>query len=216
LTANKNEIVTWSGGIRPAGPLVLCNGWAYRLHRFADGRRQILSVLIPGDLISAFAIGNSQPGFQVQAATDIRYCELGHDDIRRLIAENSVVCDLFGKFCAQESDEATAALIHLNQSNAIARVVNFIDRLVKRLAARGHQIGDDVYPFPMSYADMADSTGLTADEINRVIGFLHRERVIDLSNDQLTIINPVDFETNRSAFSHGNSLGTVEPSLRVH
>ena len=205
MTADKHEVVGHSGTALPSGPFVLCKGWAFRFHRFPDGRRQILSVLIPGDLFSAFAV-SSQPGFLVQSATDIQYCEFGRDDIRRKISESADACDMFGRFCAQEADEATAALIYLNHGNAIRRVVEFIRRLVNRLAARGMQIGDDIYPFPLTHADIADAIGLTTAEVNRAIQYLSEERVIDLSNSELTIINPSEFESNRSASTHHDSV----------
>lgn len=205
MTADKHEVVGHSGTALPSGPFVLCKGWAFRFHLFPDGRRQILSVLIPGDLFSAFAI-SSQPGFQVQSATDVQYCEFGRDDIRRRISESTAACDMFGKFCAQEADEATAALIYLNHGNAINRVTDFMRRLVNRLAARDMQIGDDIYPFPLAHADIADAIGLTTAEVNRAIQNLSEERVIDLSNGELTIINPAEFESNRSASTHHDSL----------
>jgi CRP/FNR family transcriptional regulator, anaerobic regulatory protein len=205
MTADKDEVVGHSGIALPSGPFVLCKGWAFRFHLFPDGRRQILSLLIPGDLFSAFAI-SSQPGFRIQAATDIQYCEFGRDDIRRRISESATACDMFGKFCAQEADEATAALIYLNHGNATDRVTHFMRRLVNRLAARDMQIGDDVYPFPLTHADIADAVGLSTAEVNRAIQNLSDERVIDLSNGELTIINAIAFDSNRSASTHHDSL----------
>src|SRR5690349_12226025 len=48
---------------------VLCAGWAYRYIELADGRRQILGFLLPGDLFSVISIFDPQLQFSVTALT---------------------------------------------------------------------------------------------------------------------------------------------------
>jgi CRP-like cAMP-binding protein len=198
-SAGKNEVVWHNGhgGKNFSGPMVLCEGWAYRFHRFADGRRQILSVLIPGDLFSASALLNPHSDFPVQAATDIRICQLGHDDIKRKIAAEPDVCDAFGKLCAVESDESTSTVIDLNEGDAATRVLGFVRRLVTRLSARGMTIRTGVYQFPLSHADIADATGLTPDDVNRAIQKLRAQGIVDISKDVLTVLNEEKIEPAR-------------------
>lgn len=195
LGAGKDEVIRHNGhgGQDRSGPLVLCEGWAYRFHRFADGRRQILSVLIPGDLFSASALLDWQPDFSLQAATDVKYCQLGRDDIKRKLAAEPGVCDAFVKLCAVETDESTSTVISLNERNAAKRVLGFIQRLVKRLSARSITMGGGAYQFPLSHADIADATGLIPDEVGRALKDLREDGIVDMSDSVLTILNSAEF-----------------------
>jgi CRP-like cAMP-binding protein len=199
LSAAKDEPIRHNGhgGKDRSGPMVLCEGWAYRFYRFANGRRQILSVLIPGDLISVSALLDQQPGFSIQAATDVKICQLGRDDIKRKLAAEPSLCDAFGKLCSAEIDETTSTVIDLNESNSVKRVLGFVQRLVKRLSARGITIRKGVYEFPLSQADIADATGLNSDDVNRAIQKLRGQCIVDISKDALTVLNQEKIEPMR-------------------
>jgi CRP-like cAMP-binding protein len=196
-SADKHEIIQPGGAGYLSGPFVLCKGWAYRFYRFPDGRRQILSVLIPGDLFSAFALLDSRTDFSVQAVTDIEVCQFGRDDVKRQLAAEPHVCDAFGQLCAREIGEVLATSVDLKQGNPIKRVTGFIQRIIKRLAARGIAIGTSVYPFPLSVIDIADAIGLNPDDVNRSLQKLHENRVINISNDAITVLNSTTLENSR-------------------
>lgn len=199
LSAAKDEEIQHNehGGHDRSGPLVLCEGWAYRFYRLPDGRRQILSVLIPGDLFSASALLDPLPDFSVQAATDVKICQLGRDDIKRKLAAEPAAYDAFEKLCSDEIDEMTSTVIDLNERDSVKRVLGFIQRLVKRLSARGITAHRGTYQFPLSYMNIEDATGLTCDDVNHAIQSLRGKRVIYISQNMLLVFVPEVFETAR-------------------
>lgn len=192
LSVEKHEVVRRDGNGHLSGPFVLCEGWAYRFYRFPDGRRQILSVLIPGDLFSAVTLIDPGPDFTVQAITDIKICQLGRDGIKKELAAKPAAWDAIGKLCSIEIDETRSTLIDLNEQKKTKRIVSFAQRLIKRLLARGIAIGPDVYQFPLSHIDIADATGLTLDDVNRAIKDLRD--IVDMSDSVLTVLDPTKFE----------------------
>ena len=199
LSAGKDETIRHNGygGKDFSGPMVLCEGWAYRFYQFADGRRQILSVLIPGDFFSASTFLDAHSDVSVQAATDVKICQLGRDDIKRKFVAEPEVRDAFGKFCSAEIEKSTSTAIDLNEVNAATRVLGFVRRLVKRLSARGMTIRTGVYQFPLSHADIADATGLTPDDVSHAIQKLRAQCIVDISRDVLTVLNEEEIEPAR-------------------
>ncbi len=175
---------------------VLCTGWAFRFYQLADGRRQILSILIPGDLFSAFALFDPRPGYSVQALTKVRFCQLDRADLKRELAAEPSIFNALGKICAVEIDEMNDVAADLGRGSAEERIVHFALRLTKRLSARGMTIRDNCYPFPLSNADMADITGLTEAEVGRTIDGLRRNNVVEISDGKLMILNPAGFGNN--------------------
>lgn len=190
---DKNTVIQESGAQFFPGPYVLCQGWAYRFFRFPDGRRQILSVLIPGDLFSAFALFDPQTAISVQAATNVVICRLCSKSIKKELTENSEVCEAFGSLCSTEVEEMAVTTVNIAEPDAATRIAGFIRRLVERLSARGLRNRVDVFPFPLTHLEIADATGLAPCDVNRAIHILREEYVIDLSNDEVTILDHAKF-----------------------
>jgi CRP-like cAMP-binding protein len=189
-SAGKGEVIRPNGKEPSSGPFALCEGWAYRFYRLPDGQRQILSVLIPGDLFSAFDLLDSHPDFSVQAATDVKLCQLRRDEIKSELSAAPDVLDEFGKTCAIEIEAMAATSIDLGRRDHGERIAGFVRRLVKRLSARGIGLRSGVYEFPLSDADIADATGLTPDDVSRALTNLRADGVIDISNGLLTVLDP--------------------------
>lgn len=189
VQVDKGAVIQESGEQFFPGPYVLCQGWVYRFHRFADGRRQILSVLIPGDLFSAFALFNKQFAFSTQAATDAHICQLGRDAIKKQLIENSDICEALGRFCSTEVEDMAATAINLTAPNPITRVAGFIGRLVDRLAVRGIGNGGNVYPFPLNHDEIADATGLDPEQVHIATRNLREEYIANLLNEEVTILD---------------------------
>lgn len=187
IRIDKGTIVRESGSQFIPGPYLLCQGWAYRFYRFPDGRRQILSVIIPGDLFSAFALFNTQAEFSVQAATDIQVCQFGRAEIRNRLSDNPEFSESFGKLCVAEVEDIARTSINLTSSDAAARVAGFVDSVVNRLIARGISDGVNLYPFPLTQLEIADATGLTSLEVEAALNMLKKEYVF--ANAQVTVLN---------------------------
>jgi CRP-like cAMP-binding protein len=66
-TAARQNI--YRAGEPSEGVLIICEGWAVRYVQLPNGRRQILSVVLPGELVSATSIVERQFAFSVQAVT---------------------------------------------------------------------------------------------------------------------------------------------------
>ena len=199
LSARKDDAIERGGpdGDDRSEPLVLCEGWAYRFHQFADGRRQILSVLIPGDLLSIAALFEPKQEFAVRAATDVKICQLGRDGVRNGLATRPVVREALARLCSVEAGETTSMVVDLTEPDSATRVLGFVRRLVNRLSARGIGIGRGVYQFPLSNLDIADATGLSVDDVSRALEKLSREGIVEISEDTLTVVDQRKFATTR-------------------
>ena len=192
LRIDKGAVVQESGSQFIPGPYLLCQGWAYRFYLFPDGRRQILSVIIPGDLFSAFALFNTQSGFSVQAATDIHVCQFGRAEIRTELSDNLEFSEVFGRLCVAEVEDIARTSINLTSSNAAARVAGFVRSVVDRLIARGISDGVNLYPFPLTQLEIADATGLTSLEVEAALHILEDEYIMSFANAQVSVLDPAE------------------------
>ncbi len=167
---------------------VVCEGWACRVARLFDGRRQILSLLLPGDLFSATSPFQPSLDFYVEAITEVRYGAIKNSELRAKLSEDPILLDGFMELCAAETNDAYQSIIDLGQRLAEERIALLILQLMKRLEARG-LVHDLSFEFPLRQLQIADAVGLTPVHVSRVMSLLRNSGLIETQNGILRILD---------------------------
>lgn len=170
--------------------LILCEGWAFRYRQVSASRRQILTILIPGDVFSAFSLFEARPAYSVEALTDVSFCQIKRADLVRELTARPRLFDALGKACVAEHDEINETILDLGRRDAQERVLHFITRLTRRLDARGLASGDRRYSFPLTSAQIADAVGLVPEEVDEAVARLAQDSMIELAGGVLRIPEP--------------------------
>lgn len=165
---------------------ILCFGWAVRFMQFPDGRRQTLSLILPGDPFSARLFFTPDLRSSVRALTPVRFNRVSRSDLKQALAESPELVDALFKACAVESDAADALLGDLGQCVAEARVARLLLRIREQHAAR-HVVKENGFPFPLRHQDIADIVGLTAVHVGRVLKSFRLADLMELAGGALTI-----------------------------
>lgn len=173
--------------------LVVCSGWAFRYFQLADGGKQILKFLLPGDIISPATFLRRAFDFSVKALTDVRLsgfarseifarCDVG-EDIRISVAEAF----------ASEAHDATEFLTVLGRRSAEERIAYLFLHLISRIAART-VIPEQRYPVPLRHQHIADAVGLTPVHVSRVLSLFRDRRIVTLSEGILAVTDLPELE----------------------
>ena len=165
--------------------IVICSGWAVRYNQLSDGRRQILSVLLPGDVIATSALFQAPLDFSVQALTDVRYSRVSRDKVRERFPGPECL-GLISRLLIAERRDADDQLVDLGQRLAEERIAGLVLRLRARFLAR-NEVEDESFPFPLRQQHIADITGLTSVHVSRVIGHLRKSGLIHIANGRVTL-----------------------------
>jgi CRP/FNR family transcriptional regulator len=167
---------------------VICDGWAARVSRLSDGRRQILSIVLPGDLVSTNAVFVGSLNFFVEAITAVRHSCFDRSDFNaRLAAKPSLIKALVAASLA-EKEEIDQLAINLGRRRAEERIARLFLYLMERLKMRG-LVRDNSFALPLRQQHIADATGLTPVHVNRVLGALRSDGLIEISGGILKITN---------------------------
>jgi CRP/FNR family transcriptional regulator len=172
---------------------VLCAGWAFRYFQLADGRRQILKFLLPGDLFSSITIFDKTFHFSVKALTEVQVSGFSRSEVRKRCGADSDVQGAIAKSCVTDTNEMTELLTALGQCSAEERIAHLLLHLMPRIAAR-NVIREQRYPFPLRQQHIADAVGLTPVHVSRVLGLFRERRLLELSEGHLKVINPAELE----------------------
>lgn len=170
---------------------IICSGWSVSSVALPDGRRQILSFLLPGDAVSTGFLFGPLSGRYVEAVTEVTYRKFKRSDLRAILFENPDLFDRISKTWIEERVQADQLALDLGRRTASERIARQILNLAERLARRGMVRGQTM-DFPLRQRHIADATGLTPVHVSKVLGEFQRARLIEISSRSLTILNEAE------------------------
>jgi CRP-like cAMP-binding protein len=175
-------------GERLIGIPVLVEGWAVRVSRLPDGRRQILSFLLPGDLISVGAAFTERLAYFVEAVTPVRCIYYDRADFTAQLSADPRKFNAFVKLLLSDKDRAFDLAVDLGRRDASERIARLILHLMQRLEARG-LVSENAFDLPLRQQHIADATGLTSVHVNRVFCALRQNGIVEMRNGRLKVLD---------------------------
>ena len=164
-------------------------GWAFSYKLIPDGRRQILSFLLPGDSVSFQFMHRERLHFSEQALTDVSLCYFDRRALARYVAERPRLVQRLDRLTAGAIAAADDRLTDLGRRSAHERIAVFFLQLSRRLQQRGLVAGES-FPFPVRQQHIADALGLTSVHVSRVLKDLKADGMLSIDQERLTIHDP--------------------------
>lgn len=164
------------------------DGWGCRYRQMPDGRRQLLSLLLPGDLFDSNLQVVARMDHAVGAITAMTVAEVPPDALSALAEAHVGIAQALWwndhvAFGTHREWIASLGLRSARERIALLFCeVYFRLRLVGRCPALTCE-------FPLTQADLAEATGLTPVHVNRMVQELRRDRLIEWAGRSLTILD---------------------------
>lgn len=164
---------------------ILLAGWACRTQTLSDGRRQIASLMLPGDLIGMCRHRDPVSVSAVLALTDVVLCRAprSNDGSRAGLAE------AYAMSSALDEMYLLRHITRLGRLSAIERTADFLLEMRERLDLCGLAAGNE-FPMPLTQEMLADALGLTSVHVNRTLQALRRDGAVTFSRGSVTLHNP--------------------------
>jgi CRP-like cAMP-binding protein len=170
---------------------VICQGWAASSITLLDGRRQILSFLLPGDLVSTASLVEPMSGRTVEAITDVTCRKFSRTELKTYLFQRPNLLEKLSKNWVEERTQADQLALDLGRRTADERIARLILHLVDRLAKRA-MTNNWTMNFPLRQRHVADATGLTPVHVSKVLGEFQRAGLIEINRRTLTIANEAE------------------------
>ena len=94
---------------------IICKGWATSSILLTDGRRQILSFLLSGDLVSTASIFGSTSGRSVEAITEVTYRKFRRDDVKASLFKNPELLESLSQVWIEEREQSDQLAVDLGR-----------------------------------------------------------------------------------------------------
>lgn len=172
---------------------LLLEGFACRYKTLEDGRRQILSFFVPGDICDLNVFILERMDHSIGAMSPCLFGAIP----RRLIDEVTQAHPRLTRalWWSTLVEEAIARewLMNVGQRSAYERAAHLFCELYWRLRVVG-LVRDGTFDFPVTQTELGDALGLSAVHVNRTMQELRRDGLISTQGRELTVLNLEDLE----------------------
>ncbi|MGA8756329.1 MAG: Crp/Fnr family transcriptional regulator [Stellaceae bacterium] len=165
---------------------ILLEGYAIRCQVLRNGGRQVLNVVLPGDLIGFPVTFFQKAQYAVTALTDTVVSPIPHESLIALLDTHpTLAAKVFWSF-ATEAGMYVEHLTNIGRRSASERVANFLLELLTRLKLIG--MADECsYRLPLTQEQISDALGLSAPHLNRTLRELRADDLIDIQDRRVII-----------------------------
>jgi CRP-like cAMP-binding protein len=166
----------------------MLRGWAARYKTLRDGSRQIVDFVIPGDFCDLHVALLSEIDHGMVALTDCDLARIDKEQIAELTSENSRIVRAMWWSTLVDQSILREWVLNVGRRDAYGRLGHLFCEMHFRMKRAG-LVEDDQLPLPVTQAELADATGLTAIHVNRTLRRLRSEGLIETRGGTLTILD---------------------------
>lgn len=175
-------------GERPADCKLLVGGLACRHKLLGDGRRQIVSFHVPGDILDLAALLLGSVDHGVSTVTEAEVVSIPHATLLGWMERHPNLGRLLWHDTLVDAAAFQEWVVNVGRRTARERVAHLLCELAARLRAAGLAGGRSCL-LPVTYAELADATGLTAVHVNRVLQDLRADGLVEVSGRALVVLD---------------------------
>lgn len=167
---------------------VLEDGFACRYRDLPDGRRQILSLLIPGDIVDLrqFVLGGTQP--LLAALSPLSMNAIPNSSLLAILETSPRATRALWSTTLVEESISREWLVSIGKRSAIERVAHLLCEIYLRLAAVGRNEGRR-FPLPLTQSELADVLGLSTVHVNRTLQELRKSGLIAFQSGMVELFD---------------------------
>ena len=177
-----------SEGDKPKYVHLVLDGWGARYKTLPDGKRQIVSMFLPGDFCDLNVYILRQMDHSIGAITRLKVAMITPDEMTRLTHERPRVTQALWWHELVTTAIQREWTLNLGQRTAYERLGHLLVELYLRLRTVG-LASDGRCDFPLTQNDLGDATGLTPVHVNRTLQELRRDGLIELERRHLHILD---------------------------
>ena len=179
------EIGFSRGGAAALG--VVLEGLAYRREVLSDGRRQITSYYVPGDIYEA-RFSTAEPDNSVTTVEAAKLLILNRDKVFGFFDTHPAIARALWYSASVDQAIAREQMVCVGRRSSLERVAHFLSEFFARLQSVGLTSATSC-KFPLTQTELGDFLGLSTVHVNRMLQKLRRENLLSLKNRKLTVFD---------------------------
>lgn len=176
-------------GDKPDGVFLVMDGMAYRHKVRANGQRQIMAYLVPGDACDLDVALLDEMDHTITTFSACKVVRIPPETVADLLKNHPQIARALRMTTLVDEATLREWLVNVGCRSAGERLAHLFCELLIRLRAVG-LAPNDSYALPITQSDLGDTTGLSNVHVNRTLQELRRQGLIELKSGHLTILDP--------------------------
>lgn len=164
-------------GDRPSQCCVMLSGNAFRYKILDEGKRQILSFHIAGDVPDLQSLYLEVMDHSLATLTPSRVAFIPHDAVRALLHAHSRIADIVWREMLIDSSIFREWVANVGRRSAVARLAHVLCEMFEKARQVGLTEGG-AFELPVTQEELADAMGLSTVHVNRTMMELRRNHLI--------------------------------------
>lgn len=177
-----------SDGQRATECCLIVKGFCARSKTTAEGRRQILSIHIPGEIPDLMSLHLNVMDHDLMTLTPCTLSLINHDALRLLYRRQPNLADLFWRDTLIDAAMFREWIVNVGQRPAPARLAHVIVELRERLKVIGRIEGNS-FEMPLTQEQIGEALGITAVHANRVIKQLRQDGIVAFQRGRVEVLD---------------------------
>ena len=193
------------------GVFVIVDGFACRYKLLADGRRQIVGVLLPGDLCDLRGILLRRMDHSISALSTVDAALITPDCAADLLDRSPRLTRALWWTTAVEDAITREWVVNVGYRTAFERVAHLFCEIFWRLEAVG-LARDNQCRLPLTQIELGDTLALSSVHVNRTLMYMRRANLVTLQRGQLELLDRRALEAAAGFDAHYLHLDGCNPA----
>jgi CRP-like cAMP-binding protein len=163
-------------------------GFAARYKLLRNGKRQIINILLPGDIVGMPGSFVDLPTFSVIALTDMKMDVCSLDDFIALCYRRPKFALALSWLAVQEAVINAEHIVDIGRRTSLERLAHFLLEIHGRLSMVG-LAKNNTFDLPISQEVMSDALGLSVPHLNRMMAKLRSDKMVAVADRRIELID---------------------------
>ncbi len=164
-------------------------GFAARYKLLRNGKRQIITLILPGDVVGMPGSFLDLPTFSVITLTDMKMDVCSLDAFVELSHRRPKFGLALAWLAIQEATTYAEHIVDMGRRTSVERLAHFLLEIHARLTMVGLADGN-AFDLPISQEVMSDALGLSVPHLNRMLSKLRTDRMIARADRRVELLDP--------------------------
>ncbi|KAB1073298.1 Crp/Fnr family transcriptional regulator [Methylobacterium planeticum] len=173
-------------GDKPSQCCLILDGWACRYKIIGEGKRQIFSFHIPGDIPDLQSLHLHTMDHSLGTITQATVAFIPHESMRELSTRFPRIGEVLWRDTLVDAAIFREWMIGMGRKSAFGRIAHLFCEMYLKLEAVG-LAGEHRCPLPITQMDIGDALGLSNVHVNRVLQEMRGRSLITLRGSALVI-----------------------------
>lgn len=175
-------------GQRPTACCLLADGFCIRSKTTWEGRRQILSIHIPGEIPDLQSLYLQVMDHDLVTLTECRLGFIPHAALKDMVRRRPNVVEVLWRDTLIDAAMFRDWIVNVGQRPAASRLAHIVVELRARLKVIGRGEGKRI-DIPLTQEQIGEAMGITPIHANRIIKQLREEGVVEFHRGHVTILD---------------------------